>query len=129
MKRSNLSLSGVGYGICQRLILACCGEEGEIPQDALPQTLASPGSPAPCAFAPTHKLCLILACRSLKKAAEARTQLLEFLDRHITDYREANPSSSERLKNFRKNLMIDLLELDLASSASTLDFCDKVTKT
>ncbi|KIM29467.1 hypothetical protein M408DRAFT_8147 [Serendipita vermifera MAFF 305830] len=118
---------GVGYGICQRLLLNL---SGNAPEDALPQALVtSEKGQTPCEFTPTSRLCLVLACRSLKKAAQARADLLEFFDNYIAIAIKKKPVQSEHLKVFRKNLSIDLLELDLASTRSTFDFCDKVTKT
>jgi len=122
---SHYASSGIGYGICQRLLLNFCGDDLK---DALPQALATQNVPAPCEFTPTNKLCLILACRNSKKASLAREGLLRFLDEHICQAKKMDPSRSERMDEFRENLSIDLLELDLASVASTFKFCDQVSK-
>lgn len=117
--------SGVGCGICQRLLLSFCGEP--LPQDALPQPLATPGTPLPCEFIPNSKVTLILACRNPKKATSARDQLLKFVDEHIARRtKRVSPEQAAHMKAFRSNLSLDLLQLDLASSSSTLDFCEEV---
>jgi hypothetical protein len=54
--------------------------------------------------------------------------LLEFLDKHISRSTRDDPSLSEHMKEFRKNLSMDLLELDLASVKSTFTFCGQVIK-
>lgn len=122
--------SGVGYGICQRLLLNFCGSE---PLDALPQPFATPGSDTTCEFTPTTNLTMIIACRNPNRASEAKTNLLLFLDKHIEDHvrkhsKAGDPQKEhiEHMKEFRKNLEIDLLPLDLASIASTFEFCSLV---
>jgi hypothetical protein len=59
----------------------------------------------------------------------ARAELLEFLDKHISRSIRINSPSSEHMKEFRKNLSIDMLELDLANVSSTFAFCSQVIKT
>lgn len=118
--------SGVGYGICQRLLSNFCG--APLPTDALPQPLATPGSPVACEYTPTTKLTLILACRNPKKATAARDGLLQYVDELIAQQQKnVDQKQLERMKEFRKNLEIDLLKLDLASSASAFNFCDEVS--
>jgi hypothetical protein len=118
--------SGVGYGICQRLLSNFCG--APLPLDALPQPLATPGSPLACEYTPTTKVTLILACRNPKKATAARDELLQYVDQLIVQQQKTvDQTQLECMKEFRKNLEIDLLKLDLASSASAFDFCDEVS--
>jgi 3-keto steroid reductase len=118
--------SGVGFGICQRLLSNFCG--APLPTDALPQPQATPGSPVACEYTPTAKLTLILACRNPKKATAARDELLQYVDKLIVQQQNnVDQKQLEHAKEFRKNLEIDLLKLDLASSASAFNFCDEVS--
>lgn len=124
---ADFSGSGVGYGICQRLLLSFCG--GSLPHDVLPQPLATPGNATASEFIPTTKIVLIMACRSPKKATAARNGLLRYLDDYISKQKAtAGQKLLAHMKEFRKNLEIDLLQLDLASSKSTLDFGDEVSQ-
>jgi 3-keto steroid reductase len=126
----SFSHSGVGYGICERLLLNFCGGEA---LDALPQPFASPGNKTPCEFTPNTRLTLIIACRNPSRASSAKANLLLFLDKHIEKHVKKHSKSDghrkehiEQMKEFGKNLEIDLLPLDLASIESTFEFCSLV---
>ncbi|KAG8834893.1 hypothetical protein FRC17_006440 [Serendipita sp. 399] len=116
---------GVGYGICQRLVINFCED---VAQDSLPQPSATPGNPAPCDFTANNGLTLIMACRSVERAVTARESLLKFLDEYISRQKHQENVSISRMLEFRKNLKVDLLSLDLANTTKTLEFCEEVTR-
>jgi 3-keto steroid reductase len=117
--------SGVGFGICQRLLSNFLGLEQ--PVESLPQATATPGDRLPCPYAPCTRLTIIMACRSQKQAEDARRRLLEKLDEEI-EYRSEKGSSEQRAryKKFRETVRLDILSLELSLSSSVLDFCDMV---
>ena len=64
-----------------------------------------------------------MACRNRQRAEAARTQLLEQFEKDVAR------SSPERVAAFRKNLVVAIHTLDLASVQSTLAFADEVART
>ena len=64
-----------------------------------------------------------MACRNRQRAEAARTQLLEQFEKDVAQ------SSPERVAAFRKNLVVAIHTLDLASVQSTLAFADDVART
>ncbi|KAL9938688.1 hypothetical protein V8E36_002407 [Tilletia maclaganii] len=72
---------GVGYGICQRLLVQL---SAPIPPDTLPEhpSKRDPGSesPPPSPFAAPDGITLVLACRNAIKAHRARLELQALLD-------------------------------------------------
>lgn len=114
---------GVGYGICQRLVTNFCSG---MPEDALPQTGATPGQAKACEYIPTTGLTLVMACRNPKRAADSRDNLLSYLDEYIEKQRNRKGVSVEQMKEFRRNLVIDLLPLDLTCLKKTFEFCDLI---
>ena len=64
-----------------------------------------------------------MACRNRQRAEAARTQLLEQFEKDVAR------SSPERVAVFRKNLIVAIHTLDLASVQSTLAFADEVSRT
>ncbi|CAD6955417.1 unnamed protein product [Tilletia laevis] len=72
---------GVGYGICQRLLVQL---SAPIPPDTLPEHPSkrdeSSDPPPPSPFAAPHGVTLVLACRNAIKAHRARLELQALLD-------------------------------------------------
>jgi hypothetical protein len=97
-------------------------------EDALPQPVATPGEPKPCEYAPVTGLTLIMACRSPARATASRDNLLNYLDEYIQKQKDKGTVPMEHMKEFRKNLVIDLLPLDLASLQKTFEFCELVVE-
>ena len=114
--------SGVGFGICERLLLQLSSRE---PSDALPQKAlvslwGSALNKAPPIF-DTQSMTLIMACRSRSKAEIARTKLYEILDAHIKKQREL-PGYDGHADLFRDSLKIEIHHLDLAVIQSVFRF-------
>lgn len=70
-----------------------------------------------------------MACRSQQRAEAARTQLLELFEKDVASLRRRIPGGEERVAAFRKNLVVAIHLLDLASVQSTLAFADEVAHT
>ena len=121
---TNIS-SGVGFGICQRLLSNFLGLEQ--PVDSLPQALATPGDTVPCQYAPCTSLTIIMACRSKRAGEEARENLFKKLDEDIK-YRskKGTPEQRTRYNQFRERVRLDIRPLELSHSSSVLDFCELV---
>jgi 3-keto steroid reductase len=119
---TNIS-SGVGFGICQRLLSNFLGLEQ--PADSLPQALATPGHNRPCQYVPCTSLTIIMACRSKKAGEGAREKLLNKLDEDIK-YRSKKGTLEQRAryKKFRETVRLDIMPLELSHSSSVMDFCD-----
>ncbi|KAF5372003.1 hypothetical protein D9615_008107 [Tricholomella constricta] len=113
---------GVGFGICQRLLFQFCNPN---PTDALPQSFAVDSDtsdlPVEC-----DGLTLIMACRSVKRAEAARTKLLALLDAYISRLKR-KPNYDGHAHAFRKNLIIDIVSVDLAMISTVFKFADEVT--
>jgi len=117
--------SGVGFGICQRLLSNFLGLEQ--PADSLPQALATPGHNLPCQYVPCTSLTIIMACRSKKAGEGARENLLKKLDEDIKHRsKTGTPEQRTRYKKFRETVRLDILPLDLSHSSTVMDFCDMV---
>jgi 3-keto steroid reductase len=67
-----------------------------------------------------------MACRNRQRAEAARTQLLEQFEKDVA---RSTPGGAERVVAFRKNLVVAIHTLDLASVQSTLAFADEVART
>lgn len=117
--------SGVGFGICQRLLSNFLGLEQ--PVDSLPQALATPGDNLPCPYVPCARLTIVMGCRSRKYGGDARKKLLKELDENIEyQCKKATPEQRTRYRRFRETVQLDILPLELSHSSSALDFCDAV---
>lgn len=115
------SRSGVGFGICRRLL---CNIAQSNPEDARPLfPLSGTTTDATDIAYPCEGLTLIMACRNRQRAEVARTQLLEQFEEDVASLRE------ERVAAFRKNLVVAIHLLDLASVRSTLAFADEIVHT
>ncbi|KZT27062.1 NAD(P)-binding protein [Neolentinus lepideus HHB14362 ss-1] len=121
--------SGIGFGICQRLLLQL---SQTVPPDAHPQFHLSP-KVEPLAVSedgliyPVKALTLVMACRSMKKAEVARTELLHLLDTEI-EKRKRRRDYDGHAEVFRKNLLLEIRYLDLSKTASILKFGDEINQ-
>jgi 3-keto steroid reductase len=70
-----------------------------------------------------------MACRSRQRAEVARTQLLEQFEKDVASMRRSTSRGEERVAAFRKNLVVAIHLLDLASVQSTLAFADEIGRT
>jgi len=114
---------GVGYGVCQRLLLQLCQPNAS---DSLPQDFApSPNSlkEAPSGY---NGVTLIMACRNRKRAEEARTNLLSWFDEQLIRLKRRPTFDEDYLNNFLVHCDVQIHELDLSSLASTLQFAATV---
>ncbi|KAF9464278.1 hypothetical protein BDZ94DRAFT_1162332 [Collybia nuda] len=113
--------SGVGFGICQRLLFQLCEKN---PTDALPQGFA------PNAFDDAKHvydgLTLIMACRSTKRAEAARTKLLRLFEAHVETLRN-QPIYDGHAHKFQENVNIEIHTLDLASVTSVFRFSEEMS--
>jgi len=118
--------SGVGFGICHRLLLQL---SQKIPPDAQPQfkSLSSSTDLSDSAPETYDGLTLILACRSEQKALEARTKLFRLLDQHITKLKQ-RPDYDGHAEQFRKNLKINFHRVDMSVVQSVMDFGDELSQ-
>ncbi|KAG6829684.1 hypothetical protein H0H92_003802 [Tricholoma furcatifolium] len=112
---------GVGFGICQRLLFQLCHAS---PSDALPQSFAVNNNASdPVIY---DGLTLIMACRSVKRAEVARTKLLGLLDSYIETL-QRTPKYDGHAHTFRKNLVVDIVPIDLAMISTVFKFANEVT--
>jgi 3-keto steroid reductase len=109
------ALSGVGFGICQRLLLQLSYAS---PPDC---SLDGGKSPSP----PIESLTLVLACRNASRATAAKKKLLAFVDSCVED-RERTENQRDFAKNFRLSLKIECIQCDLSLLESVFAFCDEV---
>lgn len=117
-----MRIRGVGFATCHRLLLQLSQKR---PQDAEPQTrllekieLANkPWTEKDLEPLQCGGLTLVLACRNLQKANNARLDLLRLLDEDIAK-RSASDLADGHAKTFRQNLQIDCVYLDLAALKS-----------
>ncbi|RDB19578.1 3-keto-steroid reductase [Hypsizygus marmoreus] len=115
---------GVGFGICQRLLFQLCEVN---PTDALPQSFALDSDTSDLGLSSGYDgLTLIMACRSTKRAEAARTELLGLLDAHVAKLRKRKDYDGHA-DEFRKNVVIDIVSLDLAMISSVFKFADEVS--
>lgn len=120
--------SGVGFGICQRLLNNL---SQKFPPDAEPQFKSLFPGKAPQDTAPTESydgLTLILACRSEKKALDAKRTLLRRLDRRIA-LEKKKPGYDGHAERFRANLEINFHCVDMSVASSTFKFCQEIRDT
>lgn len=116
--------SGIGFGICQRLLFQLCHTS---PSDALPQHFAAGDGTAATNLPSTYDgLTLIMACRSIKRAEAARTKLWALLDSYIAQL-QRKPEYDGHAHAFRENVTIDIVTLDLAIISSVFKFANEVS--
>jgi len=114
--------SGVGFGICRRLLLQL---SQSTPPDACPQFLPVhpkvPFRTPKFAVAPCDGLTLILACRNEKRALAARKSLLEDFESHILKER-TRAGYDGHAERFAKNLDVRIHTIDTADLSSVFRF-------
>jgi 3-keto steroid reductase len=111
--------SGVGFGICQRLLVQLSQRS---PTDAQPRFGEGRNE-----FEACEGVTLIMACRSVERAKEARGRLLHFFDSHVKGQaRKLNYDG--HAESFQKNVNVEIERLDLASVQSVFNFCNAVSK-
>ncbi|KAJ6567371.1 hypothetical protein DFH09DRAFT_1156773 [Mycena vulgaris] len=119
------SSSGVGFGICRRLLFQLCISN---PPDSWPQPWAHANEIHGSADPLRHDgLTLIMACRSTQRAETARTQLYKELDAHIDGLR-ARPGYDGHADTFRLNLKIEVEYLDLAVLSTVFNFAAEMAQ-
>lgn len=125
---------GVGYGICERLLLQL---SQPYPPDMMPQPLVDPSFSLTAVMSslresPFDSLTIILACRNKSRAIEARDKLLIFFGAELQKRRlqargvEGSDILHSYAEEFRRNLQLDFVPCDLASASSVLQFCETV---
>lgn len=67
-----------------------------------------------------------MACRSTKRAEVARTKLLRLLDNYVAKLRK-EPGYDGHAEEFRKNVVLDIVSLDLAMISTVFKFADEVS--
>ena len=114
---SEVNLSGVGFGACQRLLeqLSCEQQSDANPQFDIPVESKDIPDERP----QWSGLTLIMVCRNVEKAAGARDKLLSYLDR-ILETRRAKGIPDEHGQNFRQNLVIEVEKCDFTSIESVV---------
>ena len=78
-------------------------------------------------FDPDAGVTIIMACRDLRRAADARIRLYGLLDEHIAQL-PANSEEETYARRFRKNARLELEVLDLSSVRSVLEFGKTVSQ-
>ncbi|KAF7301304.1 hypothetical protein MIND_00695400 [Mycena indigotica] len=116
--------AGVGFGVCQRLLYQLCSSN---PPDSWPQPWATRANALALEPPTGNGLVLILACRSVKRAEEARDELYHSLDAHIKKLRK-HPEYDGYADEFRHNLTIEVEYLDLARLDTVFDFSSRVSQ-
>lgn len=120
-------LSGVGFGICQRLLIQLCHAN---PNDALPQRFSlrdfSKGTDDDSS-AEYEGLILIMACRSAKRAETAKDKLFQLLDTYIEGLKK-NVDEYVHAKKFRELVEIRVHLLDLSTMHSVFKFADEISR-
>lgn len=66
-----------------------------------------------------------MACRSIKRAETARSELLKFLDAHVADVK-TQPDYDGHAERFRKSVDIVVMRLDLADLSTIFSFADEI---
>ncbi|EJD00851.1 uncharacterized protein FOMMEDRAFT_21336 [Fomitiporia mediterranea MF3/22] len=119
--------AGVGYAICQRLLLQLAQR---LPSDGLPQrSIARSISIDEAAeidledFAECEGITLILACRSVSKAEQARKEFVALLDNEVEKIkRTKGGADANHAQSFRDNVDLVVQRIDLASAESVFSF-------
>ncbi|KAF9224356.1 NAD(P)-binding protein [Gyrodon lividus] len=118
--------SGVGFGICHRLLLQLSTKTSE---DAQPKYAFHNVSPALEGLEiRCDGLTLILACRSKQRAEAARAKLYDLVDKHVQRLKNL-PDYDGHAEIFRKNLNIAIHTVDLSYIQSVFRFADEISQT
>ncbi|TFK74365.1 3-keto sterol reductase [Pluteus cervinus] len=116
---------GVGYGICQRLLVQLCSRQ---PADALPQRYATHyDDSADHTIPPCEGIILIMACRNEKRAELARQKLYHFLDAHVARL-QVQPDYNGYAGSFRKNVKIEIHLINLSSMQAVFSCGDEIAR-
>jgi 3-keto steroid reductase len=103
--------------VCQRLLLQLSLAN---PPDVEPQFDVVPGVEDDSeSFVPGQALTLVMACRNVNKAKDARHSLYLFLDALLAR-RKTEPGYDDYGDTFRKNLKIEIEYCDLALVSSVI---------
>ncbi|KAG1902897.1 NAD(P)-binding protein [Suillus fuscotomentosus] len=116
--------SGVGLGICQRLLVQLISKS---PTDAQPHYNfhVQKSTTSDASF---DGLTLILACRSRQRGEAARDKLYQFADEQVR-HLEILPGYDGHAETFRKHLNIVVHTVDLSRIQTVFRFADEVIKT
>ena len=129
IQKCNTDYSGVGFGICQRLLFQLCHTN---PSDAQPQKFSRQVVDVDPGFQIQSSGCdgltIIMACRNMKRAEAARAKLLKLLDTYVAKLKN-QPGYDGHAEAFQKNVALDTRELDLAIMGSVFKFATGVTQT
>ena len=113
MSRQLIICSGVGFGICHRLIFQLSTRSrGQVSNEL---ELNCDG------------LTLILACRSKQRAEAARAKLHDIADEQVR-HAKRSPDYDGHAEVFRKNLYIAIHIVDLADVQSVFHFADEIAQ-
>lgn len=122
---NSLSTSGVGYGICQRLLVQLSSQnpsdsrtydfEEKVPaeKDDLPQRYTG--------------LTLIMACRSVSRAQKAREELLRWFDARVLKAK-SQPGYDGHAESFQENVVVEVEYVDLASIKTVFQFGERMSE-
>ncbi|KAF8845589.1 NAD(P)-binding protein [Paxillus ammoniavirescens] len=118
--------SGVGFGICHRLLLQIATQTSGDAQPKYAFHHVSPALEAP--EISSDGLTLILACRSKQRAEFARTKLYKLVDEHVHRLKNSRDYDGHAEK-FRRNLNIAVHTVDLSHIQSVFRFADEISQT
>ena len=121
-KNAWLFRSGVGFGICQRLLFQLCQRN---PPDALPQQIASDIKLNERGSVTYEGITLIMACRNRTRAEAARTKLLLWLEDQVS-LLSSRPDDDGYARAFHLRCDVQIHELDLASMSSVVSFVSTI---
>ncbi|KAH8829892.1 3-keto sterol reductase [Flagelloscypha sp. PMI_526] len=107
--------SGLGLAVCERLLHQLCFDQ---PPDALPQPFHNPSNDDE--WSNIDEITLIIVCRSIKNANNAKKEIFASLDKHVQKL------DTERARKFRENVTIDALQVDLANLDTVFQFAETV---
>ena len=115
---------GVGYGICQRVLLQLCQRD---PSDSHPQP-PTPGDVPALPETGYKGVTLIMACRNMKRADAARTKLLHWFSQQIREVerKTLKKEDKEHARAFSRDCDVKIAELDLASFGSVVEFSTRI---
>ncbi|KAG2363859.1 NAD(P)-binding protein [Suillus spraguei] len=117
--------SGVGLGICQRLLVQLISNS---PTDAQPYYNFHVQKTTTTDDTSFNGLTLILACRSRQRGEVAREELYQFADQQVRRF-EILRGYDGYAKTFRKHLTIVVHTIDLSRIQTVFQFADEVIKT
>ncbi|EJD54015.1 NAD(P)-binding protein [Auricularia subglabra TFB-10046 SS5] len=117
--------SGVGYGICKRLLFQL--SRPDVP-DADPQPLLTDNwEHGTSPFVGARELTIVMACRSKQRAEAAREHLFAELDSELHTRRHDH-ALAEYGRVFRERLQLEFIPVDLTSVASIFVFCNTLSE-